>query len=183
MSGGALIRTSRRGGRFGAWALSGLALVGSAAWADAAVLPLHASHCVEALTDGRVLMTNAMIGTTAEAVGLKDADPRARIFVVPHEKLVFSMLDLGPARACLVTPMAETDPWSRGVLKDVLVAQGLVEAPECAQADTTLWFSTKANETGHAVTVAVTGDATDVTQIMAFETLRVSDPKECADAG
>ena len=153
------------------------------AQAEVQPVPLHASHCVGALIDNHVLMTSAMVPVAPDAVGRSDADPRSEMFTVPQEDMLFSILDVVGVRSCLVKPLASAATWARDEVEQELQDSGLSEAPACRQEDTVLWFLPGLNEAGRAVTVAVTGSATEVREILAFETLEVSNPEECRDAG
>lgn len=151
--------------------------------ADLQPAPLHAGHCVGALMEELELMTSAMVATTVDGVGRPGADPRAEMFTVPQEDAVFSIFDFDDTRSCVVAPLAGTAAWVRSDLEHDLRQMGLEEAPDCARDDVAVWVWPARNGAGRSVSVGIEGDATEVRWLMAFETLDVTDPEECKDAG
>ena len=162
--------------------LTGLLLTLPAAAAQAApgeITPM-ARYCAEALVDSRLLMTSAMIATTAKEAGRPDADERTEFFVVPHEDLVFSRLQVSGLSACSVYPMDGAEGWTEASVNDHLQALNLLVAPECdSDEGHAFWFSQLPNLKRRGVTVVVDRADGAVNEILAFETPDLSRPSDC----
>ena len=138
-----------------------------------------ARYCTEALVDSRPLMTSALIGTTAEAVGRGDADERVEFFTVPHEKLVFSRLEVSELYACTVFPMEGSDGWTEASVAEHLLGLHMLEAPDCVREGETYWFSSLPNLRRKGVTAVADIEDGAVVEILAFETPELTRPSDC----
>ena len=156
---------------FGILPVAGLASPGE-------ITPM-ARYCVEALVDSRPLITSAMLGTTAEAVGRGDADERVEFFTVPHEDLVFSRLNVEGLSACTVFVKPEAEGWSEASVIGHLQALGMIPAPDCDSADQAVWFSTLPNLKRHGVTAVMNVADGRVDEILAYETPELTRPSDC----
>lgn len=156
-----------------------LAMPVEAAHAAPGEITPMARYCVEALVDSRPLMTSAMIATTADDVGRDDADERTEFFVIPHEDLVFSRVQVSGLSACSVFMKDGAEGWSEASVSDHLMALGLLAAPECATEGQAFWFSQLTNLKRHGVTAVVDLSDGVVEEILAFETPDLTRPSDC----
>jgi len=138
-----------------------------------------AGYCVEALMDSRPLMTSALVPSTAKEAGRKDADERAEFYVVPHEQLVFSRMNVGNLSACSVFLQDGAEGWSIASVSAHMKTLGLVAAPECAKDGTEFWFSQLPNLKRRGVTAVADVSDDVVLEILAFETPEISRPSDC----